>query len=148
MGTSPHRPVAVTVEGARLTYGAVPLVAPVSAVQLVVASLRHRVAHRSASIVAGRHCSLSRHPTCKLVLIAAPAALLVLSGLGAVPFPVAALLLGEATSCCSSTPTFPRRTVAPNVECSLKAGPYKARKSLINQRQQASVGLNLDRLVI
>lgn len=141
--TYTHRPVAVTMKGPRLAHAAVLLIAAISAVQLVVASLRHWVTHRPASKVDG-WCSLSWHATGKLVQSAAPASLFILSSLRTVPFPIAALLLGKATSCCSPTPTFPWRAVAPNMECGVKAAPLRVSKCLILQWQQASMWLNLD----
>lgn len=135
-------------KGSWLTHGAVPLVAAISTVQLVVASLCDRVAHRSPSKVTGRHRSLPCHPAGKLVQAAAPATLLVLPRLRTIPFPVTALLLGKATSCCSPTPALPRGTVRPDVERGVEAAPLRARKSLIRHRQQASIGFNLDWFVI
>lgn len=131
-------------KGPRLAHGAVPLVAAISTVQLVVTSLCDGVAHRPASEVTGCHGPLSRHSTGKLVLTATPATLLVLSRLRTVPFPIAALPLGEATSCCSPAPALPRGAVGPNMERGVEAAPLRARKSLIRQRQQAGVGFNLD----
>lgn len=131
-------------KGPWLTHGAVPLVAAISTVQLVVASLCDWVAHRSASKVTGRHRSLPRHSAGKLVRTAAPATLLVLPRLGTVPFPVAALLLGEATPCCSPAAALPRGAVGPDVERGVEATPLRARKRLIGQRQQASMGFNLN----
>ncbi len=131
-------------KGSWLAHGAVPLVAAISAVQLVVASLCDWVAHRPASKVTGCHRSLPRHSAGKLVQAAAPATLLVLPRLETVPFPVAALLLGKATSRCSSTPALPRGAVGPDVERGVEAASLRARKRLVCQRQQASMGLNLD----
>lgn len=118
-----HGPVAVTVEGSRLTRGTVPLVAAVGAVQLVVTPLLHGVTHRPPRKVTGCGRPLARHPAGKLVHAAAPAALLVLPRLGAVPLPITALLLGEAPTCRSATTALPGGAVGPNVEGGVEAVP-------------------------
>lgn len=131
-------------KGPRLTHGAVPLVAAVSTVQLVVASLCDRVAHGPAGKMTGRHRPLARHPAGELVRTAAPASLLVLPRLGTVPLPVAALFLSEATSRRSPAAALPRWAVAPDVERGVEAASLRVAKSLVRQRQQAGVGLDLD----
>lgn len=135
-------------KGPGLTDAAVFLVAAVGAVQLVVAPLRHRVAHRRSRVAAGRQRSLPRQAAGELVLTAAPAALLVLAGLGAVPFPVAALLLGEAAARRAATPALPRRAVAAHVERGFEAGHHGAGRLLEHQRHEAGVGLHFERFVI
>lgn len=142
--TGAHWPVAVTMKGPRLTHGAIPLVAAISAVQLVVASLRQRVALR----LAGRCRPLSCHSTGKVIRTAVPAALLVLSGLGTVPLPIAVLLLCKTTSCRSPATTFPRRAVALNMKRGVKVGVLCAKNSFIHHWHHAGVGFNLDRFGI
>lgn len=143
-----HGPVAVAVKGSRLTHGAVPLVAAIRTVQLVVASLCDGVAHWSTGKVTGRQRPLPRHPAGELVHAAASAALLILPRLWTVPFPVTALLLREAASCCPPAPTLPRGAVGPDVEGGVEAAALRARKCLVLQRQQAGIGFNLNRFVI
>lgn len=143
-----YTPVAVTMKGSGLTHGAVPFITAISTVQLVVASLCDRVAHRPPSKATGRHRSLPRHPAGKLVQTAAPAALLVLPCLRTVPFPVAALLLSKATSCRSPTPALPRGAIGPDVESGVEPAPLRARKGFIGHRKQASTGFNLNWFVI
>lgn len=143
-----HWPVAVTVKGPWLAQAAVLFVAAISAVELVVASLCHWVTHWPSRKMAGCQCPLSCQTTGKLVLAAALASFFILSSLRTVPFAITALLLGEATSCGSPTPTFPRGAVAPNMERGVKAASLGAKNCVVPQGQQASVRLNLDWFVI
>lgn len=143
-----HWPVAVTMKGSWLTHSAVSLVAAVSTVQLVVASLCDWVTHWPACKVTGCHRSLPCYPAGKLVQATTPAALLILPRLWTVPLPITALLLGKAASCCTSTTTLPRRAVRANMERGVEATSLRARKSLVGQWQQASMGFNLDWFVI
>lgn len=135
-------------KGSRLTDAAVLLVAAVGAVQLVVASLRRRVTHGPAGVVARRHRSLPCQPARKLVGTTAPAALLVLPGLRAVPLPVAVLLLSETPTGCSLAATLPRGAVAPHVEGSFEPRAKGETLYLVQQRHQTGVGLHSDFLEI
>lgn len=110
-------------EGSWLTQGAVPLIAAVGTVQLVVTSLLHGVTHWPPRKVTGCGHPLTRHPTGKLVHAAAPAALLILSCLRAVPFTITALLLGEAPACRAAATALPGGAVGPNVEGGVETVP-------------------------
>lgn len=135
-------------ERPRLTRAAVPLVAAVSAVQLVVASLFHRVTQRSAGKVARRQHPRTHRPTGELVWTAAPAPLLVLPRLRTVPFSIAALLLCEAPARRSPTTTFPRGAVASHMKGCIETISLRAWQGLVLQREEAGGGFQLDWFVI
>lgn len=141
-------PVAVAVEGPRLTYGTVFFVAPVSTVQLVVTPLLGREAHRTPYEVMTRQHRPLPHPSAgKLVNGAPPASRLVMPRLRTVPAPVTLLFLGVAASRGTPTFTFPGGAVAPDTVGGVEAQPHRAGERAIGQGEKAGPGLDLDGLV-
>lgn len=109
-------------EGSRLADGALSLITAISAVQLVVAPLFGGVADRPAHKVSGRplRCSPATHKEARR---AAPAAVLIGAGLGAVPVPVAMLLRCVAAARRPAAHALPGKAVSHNAVGGIEATP-------------------------
>lgn len=113
-------PVCVTVECSRLADGALPLIAAVHTVQLVVAAVLEGEAD-GPSAVAVLAMGHPGRPAGKVALRAAHAALLVAARGGTVPVSVTPLLLRVAAAIRAATHTLPRQAVARNAVGGIKA---------------------------
>lgn len=134
-------------ESSGLADGALPLVAAVHTVQLVVAAVLEGEADGPSTVVA-RAVGHPGRPAGEMALRAAHAALLVAARGDTIPVSVTPLLLCVAAAVRAAAHALPRQAVARDAVGSVKASCSGAGHRVINQGQNTSTGLYLQRFEV